>query len=873
MTFTSPKFRIRRHSIDGMEAMYAKMFDPPKASPETPDRLLPTNPVPEVMAAFGFLNTPVAPHTVHPDLMHGDKIPTWDRRLDMEFFLIRDGDNPAAVGTFPAPTIRIPRGVIFHAKTQGHGPPPHTIHWHGIEPTPMNDGVGHCSMEIGDYTYQFQPNFIGFYFYHCHRNTVQHFEFGLYGALLIEPPDAYFATLIDPHIPIGHCRDGRRRIAANLKTPTMDFSSRFPGFNSNLLTAPDPWTDPALKFDTDPHAMTVPYDVEVLWVVDDRDSNWSELADNARDTYPKHGDVPGVNDNFHGNAGGGVNEKDFFAFNDFNADYWYVTGVPVPAHREGATDSQGNPLPNNTGVGEISPLITIPPQLNSGVTGTQVSVNARVGDTILFRCLNAAYNNVRYTFPVDVVVIAWDGRALGVPPYGQNPQTGEFINHAYEVKAGTPIHGGADPTENKISVARRFDALCRPTAPFDGFATVEFMDTRGGDTVLMTAKIPITIGSQATADLLDIDGSIKDEAGKPIAGVSVRVSPAGLGGTNPMTLVTDINGHFNALNLTEGMYTVAPSLLGYEFTPPEIHLTLHAENANHVADFIGTKLSAAETHTVTGKILDQAGKPLAGVTVELSVGGSKVVITDATGTYRLTGLAHGNYTVTPSLPGYAFSPGNASITITPGNPPDVDPTPPIVEQNFTGAVSATGDLKVVRATVSARGAFVRGPLWSLSGTAAPGSTLHIFLGSPVTGEILAEVTADRRGRWRFAKRLLVGTNLTDVSSISITSSASGQITEYPLTTVRRAMVSTRGRQADSLGQLWNAMGTGVPGTNLDVFLVSGLDPVLLGSVTVDQGGRWRFRKRVKVPGPVLPQSVLRVGPTGGMAVNQPLTVR
>ena len=55
----------------------------------------------------------------------------------------------------------------------------------------MNDGVGHASMEIGEYTYQWQPNHIGSYFYHCHRNTIQHFEFGLYGFLIIEPPDAF----------------------------------------------------------------------------------------------------------------------------------------------------------------------------------------------------------------------------------------------------------------------------------------------------------------------------------------------------------------------------------------------------------------------------------------------------------------------------------------------------------------------------------------------------------------------------------------------------------------------------------------------------------------------------------------------------------
>ena len=191
MSVNRPGFTIPRRSIAGMEGMYAKMWDPPKESPLTPEYIAPTNPVPAFMQSVipGF--TMSQRNTVQRDLLHGLMIPTWDGLKDMMFMTFRDGDNPFDNGSYPGATIRVPRGVIFHCQTQGHGPPPHTIHWHGIEPCPMNDGVGHCSMEIGDYLYQWQPNFIGTYFYHCHRNTVQHFEFGLFGMLLIEPPDAY----------------------------------------------------------------------------------------------------------------------------------------------------------------------------------------------------------------------------------------------------------------------------------------------------------------------------------------------------------------------------------------------------------------------------------------------------------------------------------------------------------------------------------------------------------------------------------------------------------------------------------------------------------------------------------------------------------
>lgn len=552
MSVQNPTYSIARWSVVGMEGMYAKMFDPPTESPVTPELLAPTNPVPEVMAAAGFQNPPAAPHTVQRDLLHGLSLPTWDGLKKLFFMTFADNDNPAAkMGTYPGPTIRVPRGVIYHCETSAKGPPPHTIHWHGIEPTPMNDGVGHCSMELGQYTYQWQPNFIGFYFYHCHRNTMQHFEFGLFGAMFIEPPDAYFATQVlgADVAPIGYCRDGKRRAAANL----TDFP-QFPGFNGNLLTAPDPWTgDPRLKFGSDPHAMTVPYDVEALWVLDDRDSVWSDLAPNARQTYPKHGTVPGVNDNFHGHAGEVVAPGDFFAFNDFNADYWFVTGLAVPAHKGGT--------------GTIPTSAEIPAELNSGVSGTQVPINAQVGQTILVRCLDAAYNSLIMTFPVNIVIIAWDGRALGQPPFG--------MNEAYLVPAGTPIH---------MSTARRFDALIRVATPINDFVVAQFINTRSqvpgeNEEVLMTARIPINIGgTPQQAPTFVASGKIVDAAGLPVAGATVTVNPKSQGGSAPISVLTDASGSYSVPGLINSSYEIVPSLAGFSFSPASSVVTVNDKN-------------------------------------------------------------------------------------------------------------------------------------------------------------------------------------------------------------------------------------------------------------------------------------------------------
>ena len=436
MTFSKPGFLIPRGSLVGHEADWVKSFNPPKASPPTPELLLPTNPVPAFVAATIPGATNETPNTYRVELMHGRELVMWDGKK-LIFFLVGNPDVPAASnGTFPGPTIRIPRGKIFHGETVGKGQPPHTIHWHGIEPTAMNDGVGHTSMEVGDYTYQWQPNFIGSYFYHCHRNTQQHFEYGLYGFLIVEPPDAY-----DPS-------DGKnvggypRRTAANLTN-----YPKFPGFVGGTLESGDP------------HAMTVPYDVEALWVIDDIDSVWREQADHAHQTFPEHGDQPGINDDFHSNDRGSEN---FFAFNDYNPDYFVVTGVNFPG-RIGSTVS-------------IPPNVTIPADLNCGVTGMQVSINAKVNQTILIRALCAAYVKIKITFPVDVVIIAFDGRSLGVPPYGK-------YNHPYTLRAGTPM---------ELSTARRFDVLMRTDRPVNSYAHVEYRHHMS-NSFLLNGRIPIVI--------------------------------------------------------------------------------------------------------------------------------------------------------------------------------------------------------------------------------------------------------------------------------------------------------------------------------------------------------------------------------------------
>lgn len=149
-------------------------------------------------------------------------------------------DFGTGADVWPAPTIRLKEGDLVHSiMSNSHGA--HTIHHHGIEPTAMNDGVGHLTFEVGNnvqdgganYVYQWKASEAGTYFYHCHRNTVLHFELGMYGMLII-----------DPAIPGAPFTDGGAGAI----------------YLGNTATS---------------------YDIEAIWVADDIDSRWRDLDKSA----------------------------------------------------------------------------------------------------------------------------------------------------------------------------------------------------------------------------------------------------------------------------------------------------------------------------------------------------------------------------------------------------------------------------------------------------------------------------------------------------------------------------------------------------------------------------------------------------------------
>ncbi len=184
-----------------------------------------------------------------------------------------------------------------------------------------------------------------------------------------------------------------------------------------------------------------------------------------------------------------------------------------------------------------------------------------------------------------------------------------------------------------------------------------------------------------------------------------------LNGTAVATTTADANGNYGFSGLANGAYTITPSQVGFTFSPGAQAVTV---NNAHV---LGVNFNSTQiTYYFISGTITNAGGP--GATVNLTGAATASTTADAVGNYSFSGLASGNYIVTPSKSGFAYTPANRPVLVNGANVPAV---------NFSSSTQIS--------------------IYSISGTitgpGGPGATVSL------TGASSGLVTADNSGNYSF----------------------------------------------------------------------------------------------------------------------------
>lgn len=288
-----------------------------------------------------------------------------------------------------------------------------------------------------------------------------------------------------------------------------------------------------------------------------------------------------------------------------------------------------------------------------------------------------------------------------------------------------------------------------------------------------------------------LSGRVLAEGGQPLSGVLVQLS-----GSHNASMQSDSQGNFRFRSLpTSGSYTITVSKTHFGFAPPT-QTVLNPVNDQNVV-FNGSW----NRHTIGGRIVTEAGKPLSGVTLSLDQPASTVT-TDQDGRYSFSDLSEGNdYLVVPTKADFVFRPAYKSF-----GDLSSDQSADFV------AISAVNYYKI------------SGRIVTDAGQGLPGVTVK--LGQSAT------VVTDGEGNYSFAD-LVERKDYTITPTLADFAFTPASHTFYNLSANQTANFVARSLFRTISGRIVTADGVGLPGIN-----------VVLGqseqTVTTDSDGAFRF---------------------------------
>lgn len=235
--------------------------------------------------------------------------------------------------------------------------------------------------------------------------------------------------------------------------------------------------------------------------------------------------------------------------------------------------------------------------------------------------------------------------------------------------ASATTTAAADGTYSFTNVANGSYTIT-PTLPGYTFTpTSQAVTVNGAD-----VSVPAFIATANPAPTYSISGAVSGLG----AGVTIGLSPGGASTT------TNASGGFTFAGLANGSYTVTPMYPGYTFTPASALAVVNGADVS-VPLFVATA-NPAPTHSISGTAS-------AGATLNLS--GSAIANTTAAvdGTYSFPNVANGNYTITPTLTGFTFTPTSQAVVVNGADvsvPAFTATANPVPTHSISGAV--TGDV-------------------------------------------------------------------------------------------------------------------------------------------------------------------------------------
>ena len=314
------------------------------------------------------------------------------------------------------------------------------------------------------------------------------------------------------------------------------------------------------------------------------------------------------------------------------------------------------------------------------------------------------------------------------------------------------------------------------------------------------ANQPVTISNANVTGLnfstvtYGISGNVSGSGG---SGATVNLS-----GTATASTTADTSGNFSFTGLANGSYSVAPSKSGFTFTPANQPVTISNGNMTGVS-------FSTVTYTLSGTI---TGPGASGATVNLTGAATATTTANGSGSYTFSGLTNGSYTVTPSNPGYNFTPSSQGVTVSNGN---------ATVSNFSSAAV---------------------PTYSISGNigGAGGSTATVTL----SGSASASTTADTSGNYSFPT--------VAAGSYTVTPSKTG----YNFTPASQPVTVTNnnvsGVNFSTAVQSYTLQGTisgpGGPSATVTLSGTSG------GTTSADSSGNFTFNALINGPYTVTPSN-------------------